>query len=593
MNFKKFISGVSALTIAASAFAGMAVTANAEDKNANLSPTADTYLSWGNSETSYGTSENLYMGIWQEMWTNATPGIKANSATTSNIALLKFDVSAYKGQITGATFKATITNPSTNSNTRSAYLGYCTVENWDETTTAKNSGVNTRSATDLNIQPFNISQSVAKGNTKECSFSNDALINYLNNDADGIVTLIVYTLGQEMYMNSKEAASGKPVLTLTYTEETTYDYTINYVCGENIVKTESGKSVAGEVSAKITSTTERFAGTAEGYTNKNYFVAEGATTSFTVTSTGTNVFTVAAREAANYTGTVNAYAEINGVKTQIGSFSENFVEGDTKYVYYDKYIKYDNKYYVTSDTSYGKSFTETGTQNVETYSEADVDYAIEGEDIAGTDYVTNGAKSGGQAGRIRTAPVNLTWSPDVESTVKLTVNAYESSGNSGSDFTLPIYIVDAEGVATDSGESMEWKKSANGDREVTVTVPANGKIQLYYTGTYRSNLYVDYVTIEVTAAASDEYYTTPAQVYSNTENDGTYAQAYVFTVTPAKTVAGDFISTSATVTVDGASAVGENTISNIGGPAVVGVIITSANAALLEKTADNVHVSLN
>ena len=202
-------------------------------EEANLSATADTYFSWENSAVAYGSEKTLKCGVWQEMWTNATPGLKGS---TSNIAVLKFDVSAYKGKITSATLKVTATNPSTNTNARSIYLGYFTETGWTESTTAAESGMNTRSTTVLNIQPFSLSQSIAKGATTEVSFSNNNLVDYLNNDEDGIVSLIVYGVGQECTINSREADTGTPQLVLNYTNETLYNYSISAVSGGTTIK---------------------------------------------------------------------------------------------------------------------------------------------------------------------------------------------------------------------------------------------------------------------------------------------------------------------------------------------------------------------
>lgn len=198
---------------------------------ANLSATADTYFDWANSTTAYGAEKTLKCGIWQEYWNNATPGLKGS---TSNIAVLKFDVSAYKGKITSATLKVTATNPNTKA--RSIYLGYFTETGWTESTTAATSGMNTRSATALNIHPFSLSQSIANGATTEVSFSNSGLVDYLNNDEDGIVSLIVYGVGQECTINSKEADTGNPKLVLNYTNETLYNYSIKAVSGGTIIK---------------------------------------------------------------------------------------------------------------------------------------------------------------------------------------------------------------------------------------------------------------------------------------------------------------------------------------------------------------------
>ena len=77
---------------------------------------------------------------------------------------------------------------------------------WTESSTANNSGMNRRTASGLNIHPFNLSKSIAKGETKEISFSSDAFLTYLNGDEDGIVSLIIYGVGQECSVNDPDSS---------------------------------------------------------------------------------------------------------------------------------------------------------------------------------------------------------------------------------------------------------------------------------------------------------------------------------------------------------------------------------------------------
>ena len=217
--------------------------------NIQLQPTDDTYLDWANADKNFGSEQVLPAGIWQEMWTNATPGLKGY---TSRIVLMKFNVKDYVGKITKATLSVTGTNAATNTNTRSIYLGTFDETSWKESTvTASNSGMFTRDAKNLNIHPLGISVSIPKGKTQKCSFSNNNLLDYLNNnaDADGNVSLIIYGLGQECSVASKESDS-KPILEIEYAAEQLYTATFTESSGLTPeVKVYSDEACTTEVSA--------------------------------------------------------------------------------------------------------------------------------------------------------------------------------------------------------------------------------------------------------------------------------------------------------------------------------------------------------
>ena len=344
---------------------------------ANLTPTADTYFSWDSGDTSYGTAETLYCGIFQEKWTDATPGLKDNGS--KKIAVFKFDVSNYKGKITGATFKVTATNPSTNSNTRSIYLGYFDLTSWTESSTANNSGMNRRAASGLNIHPFGLSQSIAKGQTKEVSFSSDAFLTYLNEDEDGIVSLIIYGVGQECYVNSKEAASGKPSLTLTYTNETLYTATFNE--GNSLNPTITIYSDA-ERTSPVTNgtltdkTTYYYRATLEGYNNyESSFTVDGANPSVSFTMTA----------KTRYTFTVNAVDAGSNILKIIYTDADSY-EGKIHTMVYPKYLTGTGNIvtYSKNDDTYGESKTaqaQNETYNVSYTAYDGVAYFVEVEDV--------------------------------------------------------------------------------------------------------------------------------------------------------------------------------------------------------------------
>ena len=102
MNFKKFISGVSAFAIAASAFAGMAVTANAaEYTDVYTKSVAD----WTDADKADWGNETLNVDATNGLYFNPTkPGAAYSAKKTFNIsenAKVKYDLTWYVGSSTG------------------------------------------------------------------------------------------------------------------------------------------------------------------------------------------------------------------------------------------------------------------------------------------------------------------------------------------------------------------------------------------------------------------------------------------------------------------------------------------------------------
>ena len=369
---------------------GLLLGTSAWADNVNLTPTADTYFSWASDEakaTSYGTAETLYTGLWQEKWDDGTPGLRDPYTANKHIAVFKFDVSAYKGKITAATFKVTGTNPSSNSAARSIYLGYFDLTTWDESSTANTSGMNTRSASDLNIHPFSISQSIAKDATTEVSFSNDALLTYLNNDADGIVSLIIYGLGQECYVNSKEAASGKPSLALTYTNETLYTATFTAnegaITPEVTIYSDEGRETPVSNGTLTDKTTYYYRAVLAGYDNyEGTFTVNGANPSISFTMTA----------KTRYTFKVNAVNSVGGAVLKTIYEDADSYEGKYHNLAYPKYLTGDNNIvtYSKDDDTYGEGKTAQAKNETYTVSYTAYDgvaYFVEVEDVvSSTDY---------------------------------------------------------------------------------------------------------------------------------------------------------------------------------------------------------------
>lgn len=213
-----------------------------------LQPTDDTYLDFSNPAAKYGEEKALLSGVWKEMWTDRTPGLKKYNI--DRVVLMKFNVKDYVGKITGATLKVTGTN--SNKYNREVRLGYFDLNSWDEkTVTATSSQMVTRDAKKLNIHPFDCAVTLTALSTKEYAFSTNNLLEYLNNNADkdGNVSLIIYGIGQECSLASKESDT-KPSLVLEYSAAKLYSVDFSESNGVTPeVKVYSDEACSTEVSA--------------------------------------------------------------------------------------------------------------------------------------------------------------------------------------------------------------------------------------------------------------------------------------------------------------------------------------------------------
>ena len=210
------------------------------------------------------------------------------------------------------------------------YIGYYTGTDWTEAeVTAENSGIVARAATGLNIGNFGVLGTVTNGKTMPLSYSNEAFLNYLNNDADGVVTLIFYTLTKNININSKEAESGTPSLVLEYTTESVYTATFTETNDVSpVITIYSDEAMTTSVSnGALINGKYYFKAVAEGY--------EDYTGSFEVASADKTVnFTMTAKP--RFTFTVNAVDQ-NGEVLETLITDEEAYQGKTISCTYPKY----------------------------------------------------------------------------------------------------------------------------------------------------------------------------------------------------------------------------------------------------------------
>lgn len=294
-----------------------------------LQPTDDTYLDFSNPAVNYGEEKALLAGTWMEKWTDATPGLR--KYTSDKVVLMKFNVKDYVGKITGATLKVTGTN--SNKNNREVRLGYFDLNSWDEkTVTASSSQMVPRDKKKLNIHPFNCAVTLTALSTKEYAFSTNNLLEYLNNnaDADGNVSLIIYGIGQECSLASKESET-KPSLVLEYSASKLYSVDFSESNGVTPeVKVYSDEACSTEVSASALT-----AGT------KYYYVAtlagyEDYKGEFTVASENPSIsFTMVKKPVFAYK--VNLVDEANNVLKTVYENNEAYKGLEVNYSY-PKYL---------------------------------------------------------------------------------------------------------------------------------------------------------------------------------------------------------------------------------------------------------------
>ena len=173
-------------------------------------------------------------------------------------------------------------------------------------------------------------------------------------------------------------------------------YTINYIYGNNTIKTTNGNLAAGtKVEAENPIVID----------NVKYFAADGATTSLTLSDDADkNVLNVNLRLPYTFNYTVNAVDGSNNVLATLASGS--YTEGDAAIsLAYPRYILSGTTIYAsgTGTVSYSTSFTPNADNYIKTiaYNSGtvnDVVYYTEGEDVSGVSVGTNVRASVGKMG---------------------------------------------------------------------------------------------------------------------------------------------------------------------------------------------------
>lgn len=224
--------------------------------------------------------------------------------------------------------------------------------------------------------------------------------------------------------------------------EASVPYTINYVYNDgendNVISSEDGYAIVGNtVDASITTSLWN-----SGNTTK-YYVADNATTSFEVTSSG-QIFTVALRLANTAAvATINA---VCGETTHKTFTSAPGVEGENITVYYSKVVQstVDSKFYTVNTNDYSKALTFGETTNVEYV----LDETIVGFSEIGTG--TTSSQSGGGNTTVNTKMAEATVDAGI---YRAEIMVISKAGSGSNHRQEAVYVGGERTVQTSSNDN--------------------------------------------------------------------------------------------------------------------------------------------
>ena len=328
--------------------------------------------------------------------------------------------------------------------------------------------------------------------------SNSAYTSFYLADSEGNKILTVYFFGQmqKMYVNGLEDAN---LLYADNTDQVARGQTLAVTVAIDMDKKviQALKLVGSYTHSKTNFAFENSSATCIarfGYKNKNYGTANVPTIDDILIK----------NSVPNYT--LNAILS-NGTKLMtIYQGCSDFASSQT--VYFPKYIKVEDAWYKTSETSFGKEFSTASTQTVTYAADNEIDYFFEFEELP---------KNGSFAANVSGSTVSSGMSGRLHGSSKQKARAWTSALASGtytlishcrganSNSTLPLYYCDIDGSnpvyigeATASASTSSFS-----ERTTTNIVIPEGKALCFYNNTTsNSNHYVDYFTLTRTGNAT-------------------------------------------------------------------------------------------
>lgn len=310
-------------------------------------------------------------------------------------------------------------------------------------------------------------------------------------------------------------------------------YTINYTYGGSIIKSEESTAVLGStVNASYSYFWD------DGATQK-YYVADNATTSFTIGESG-NTFEVALREAAS-----DAVASVNAVDA-LGNVLATFtggsgIEGEAYdgYVYYTRAVYSNGQYYTVAAANgtginYGKNGLVYGTPGTVTYTlDETISYYAETENLTlsgtfrGEESVKERA-SGGDWHRLSAKAYLYTPSGELSTGVyTLEISGRNQNSSSGS---LDIKVRTSEGTLGSVIGSPSWDGSSNAIKTISnILVPENASIAIC-NGNSTSNICLDYIIIRKVYDVTDA-----SKILGNVNKSSSFTQSDAYTLKKGET----------------------------------------------------------
>lgn len=573
MNIKKIVSVASALTIAASAFAGLAVTASAAVGDVTTNASADFTSDLGdftvvsNNDTTPVELSNGWLAVGKGYGTVSIADEELAGA--NDVVTVSFKV-AY-GKLSNRAFYYTIADSNGTEIVNWNFTAYSGAINTNvlgngtdlpaasEFYYAYNTPITGRAASYVFTFDF-ANNTVTQATT---NMYTGAKTTHTNPLPDGVENVKTLTIGSAYDSNSDRRCVVDDILIQTTEGDSSLpSYTISYkVDGEDeAVYTVSGATAAGDAVTAVSSFV-----TSDG---TKYIVDDPQT--FTVAESG-NDFVQSCRVANNYTVTVKATGDIDETVNEYP-----VVEGESvSYVFPQYIVKGGTAYEATvfSSTYYG------GTESSVTENKAvEVTYTKKYENVVLYDELdgSNDKNAGVRASNCGSYNNSAYTSAVLEPGSYVAVVRWAPVGR-GSTLTIGdttlidgTYLYDEE-TNPDGFRSGNWYTTTTA--EFTIDEAAS---LVWNAGSANTYDPIDTVLVYKTVSA------TPAEVSDLetvkevwTAGDGTYAEAFKFTVTP-----NDQTVTRVTVAVGNASQTNTVYLSDKGG-AVFAIIASAADAESL------------
>lgn len=183
-----------------------------------VTPQADTYVVYNDITTAHGSDSELKINQAQDMYTNATPGLK----NATGLGLLRFDLSQYK-DLDIESIELRLYGKYTNNDraTSSLHLDYCSKDDWNEATLTAG-GITIRGE-GTPLSSLGLEQTPAyTQNYAEITFD---VTDAIKADSDNIHTFTLWTYtAREQVIASKEYTGSDakaPALVIKYTPKAT------------------------------------------------------------------------------------------------------------------------------------------------------------------------------------------------------------------------------------------------------------------------------------------------------------------------------------------------------------------------------------